>query len=134
MGESKRHYYVKRILNDKFKTSVILFIFFVPFLEILLYIRNLNYGAAMMNPDFATFLAGNTAGHGHMLQGILLWFLPLYLLIIVAEDAIQDYKTGNKNILISRWGNKKYFLLNMKKAFVISFGVNFYHNITLLTI
>lgn len=115
------NYYMKRILNDKLKIAVAFIIFLIPFFEILLYLRSLKYGAAMLNPNFTTFLAGNTVGHGHMIQGLLLWFLPLYLIIIVAEDGIQDYKNGNKNILISRWGRKKYFHLNIKKSFIISF-------------
>lgn len=117
------NYYTKRIFNDKLKMAVAFIIFLIPFFEVLLYLRSLKYGATMLNPRFTTFLAGNTAGHGHMIQGVLLWFLPLYLIIIVAEDDIQDYKNGNKNILISRWGKKKYFYLNMKKSFIISFTV-----------
>nr|AAA22587.1 type-II membrane binding region [Bacillus subtilis] len=37
---------------------------------------------------------------------ILLWFLPLYFLLLCADDSIQDYKTGYHYILISKVGTK----------------------------
>lgn len=36
------------------------------------------------------------------LQGVLTGYLPLFLAIIVADDCIEDYRIGYKNILITK--------------------------------
>ena len=50
-----------------------------------------------------------------------MWYLPLPLAIVVADDCIEDYKIGYKNILVTKRGKNKYFVLNILKSFVISF-------------
>lgn len=57
------------------------------------------------------------------LQGVLTGYLPLFLAIIVADDCIEDYRIGYKNILVTKRGKNKYFALNMLKSFTVSFFV-----------
>lgn len=57
------------------------------------------------------------------LRGVLKGYLPLFLAIIVADDCIEDYRIGYKNILITKRGKNKYFALNMLKSFTVSFFV-----------
>ena len=57
------------------------------------------------------------------LRGVLEGYLPLFLAIIVADDCIEDYRIGYKNILITKRGKNKYFALNMLKSFTVSFFV-----------
>ncbi|MGN0497470.1 MAG: hypothetical protein ACI4F6_00145 [Acutalibacteraceae bacterium] len=56
---------------------------------------------------------------------MLFWYLPLYFLLIAADDCIEDFKSGYKNILITKWGKKKYFRANIIKGFIIGFIVIF---------
>lgn len=113
-------YHVERIKNDKLKKTIIFIIFIIPSLEILQHLYSvIKYGATPLQPDYASFLAANSTGR--ILQPLLLWFLPLYLLVISGDDCIEDYNTGYKNILVSKWGKKKYFTSNMGKAFVVCF-------------
>ena len=60
-----------------------------------------------------------------MSQTILLWFLPLYLLLLGSDNAIQDYQTGIRNAFISRMGRKKYYLEKMITSFFIAFMTMF---------
>ena len=111
-------YYITRIFNNKLKLGVILFIFVAPILDILMALVDVFKGASVPVPGLVTFLGSfMTAG----LQGVLTGYLPLFLAIIVADDCIEDYRIGYKNILITKRGKNKYFALNMLKSFVISF-------------
>ncbi len=115
-------YYFSRILNNKIKLSLILLIFLFPVLDIIMTLIDIHNGASAINPDLAAFL-GNIIFQG--LQKLLLWYLPLLLAIIVSDDCIEDFMLGYKNLLISKWGKKKYFSINMMKSFIVSFLVIF---------
>lgn len=113
-------YYITRIFNNKLKLSVILFIFVAPILDILMAFVDVFKGASVPVPGLVTFLGSfMTAG----LRGVLKGYLPLFLAIIVADDCIEDYRIGYKNILITKRGKNKYFALNMLKSFTVSFFV-----------
>ena len=113
-------YYITRIFNNKLKLGVILFIFVAPILDILMALVDVFKGASVPVPGLVTFLGSfMTAG----LQGVLTGYLPLFLAIIVADDCIEDYRIGYKNILITKRGKNKYFALNMLKSFTVSFFV-----------
>ena len=107
-------YYITRIFNNKLKLGVILFIFVAPILDILMALVDVFKGASVPVPGLVTFLGSfMTAG----LQGVLTGYLPLFLAIIVADDCIEDYRIGYKNILVTKRGKNKYFALNMLKKF-----------------
>jgi hypothetical protein len=74
-------------------------------------------------PSQSLFLVGNS--EGHMMQILFLWFLPIYLLIMVCENYIQDVETGENKILILKLGKKKYFGSNLFISFISSFAVFF---------
>ena len=113
-------YYITRIFNNKLKLGVILFIFAAPILDILKALIDVSKGAAVPFPALAAFLGSfMTTG----LQGVLTGYLPLFLAIIVADDCIEDYRIGYKNILVTKRGKNKYFALNMLKSFTVSFFV-----------
>jgi hypothetical protein len=95
----------------------------MPSLEIIQFFNNIQLGGRIPNPNYVFFLAG--ASRGHVIQTILLWFLPLYYLLLISEDAIQDYKNGYKNILISKIGKRKYCLEKMYSSFIVSFFIMF---------
>ena len=103
-------YYITRIFNNKLKLGVILYIFIAPILDILLTLIDLSKGASVPAPYLATFLGGFSIGG---LRKLLKWYLPLLLAIVVADDCIEDYRIGYKNILITKRGKNKYFALNM---------------------
>ena len=104
-------YYITRIFNNKLKLGVILFIFAAPILDVLKALIDVSKGAAVPFPALAAFLGS------FMLTG----YLPLFLAIIVADDCIEDYRIGYKNILVTKRGKNKYFALNMLKSFTVSF-------------
>ncbi len=116
-------YYLKRLFNDPLKVSVLLFIMLLPFFETIWYIAELIKYNTVTNPSYSAFLCAGSVGIGHIFQGILLWFAPLYFLILCSEDCIQDIETGNINSLISKWGVKKYIKTNLLKSFLFSFSI-----------
>lgn len=107
-----------RVLRNKLSRIVLLAIMLIPCMEIF---QLLSYGKVYLAKAF--FLSGSTIGH--VTQIILLWFLPLYLLVICSDDPIQDKKTGVRDIWISKLGKKKYFFVKLKTAFIVSFSVIF---------
>ena len=111
-------YYITRIFNNKLKLGIILYIFIAPIIDILLTLIDLSKGASVPVPYLATFLGGFSIGG---LRKLFMWYLPLPLAIVVADDCIEDYKIGYKNILVTKRGKNKYFVLNILKSFVISF-------------
>lgn len=113
-------YYINRIFNNKIKLSIFLLIFLLPVFDIIMTLIDIHNGASALNTNLAAFLGNNTF---QGFQELLIWFLPLYLLVIVSDDCIEDFKLGYKNLLISKWGKNKYFLINMLKSFIISFFV-----------
>lgn len=110
-------YYFNRIINNKIKLSIILLIFIIPVLDIFLTLKNIQSGGSVLRPELTVFLEN---GIFQGLQKLLLWYLPLILAIIVSDDCTEDYKLGYKNLLISKWGKNRYFLINMSKSFVFA--------------
>lgn len=124
--EEFMEYQLKRVLSEKKKVIMMILLIIVPSLEVLQIIYwNLKVGGDLPvdfpYPMYATFLS--LYSEGHILQQIYLWFLPMYLLIISGEECIEDYKTGNKNILISRIGKKNYIKSKLKSGFLTSSGI-----------
>ena len=60
----------------------------------------------------------NTGGIGHMFQSLLLWFMPIYCLVLTADDCIEDYNIGLKNVIISKIGKKKYVQTHLIKSYI----------------
>ncbi len=119
-------YQLTRVLSEKKKVIMMILLIIVPSLEVLQIVYwNFKVGGEfpvdLPYPMYATFLS--LYSMGHILQQIYLWFLPMYLLIISGEECIEDYKTGNKSILISRVGKKNYIKNKLKSGFLISSGV-----------
>lgn len=112
-------YQLRRVLSEK-KTKIMMILMLIaPSLEILQVLReHWKYGIELPYPMYATFLAAYS--RGHIVQSLYLWFLPMYLLILVGEECIEDFKTGNKNILICKSGKGKYIKTKLKSSFLIS--------------
>ena len=115
-------YYLKRIFSNKLKLVAALLFFYFPLKDMSYIIRDVKNGGAAIYPFLATFLPGTITNWG---QRLLFWYLPLYLLLLVAEDCIEDVKTGYKNILVTKWGKRRYVTHNFIKGFLISFMVLF---------
>ncbi|MCY8935671.1 hypothetical protein [Peribacillus frigoritolerans] len=109
-----------RLLTNKKSLFIILLIVFYPIIDLIL----LNYQwKEKFIPNQSVFLVGNS--EGHMMQILFLWFLPIYLLIMVCENYIQDLSSGENNILILKLGKKKYFGSYLLFSFISSFSVTF---------
>lgn len=113
-------YYLKRILNNKVKLALILFIFFLPVTDILTSLKDISNGGSVYLPDLATFL---TIPNGGICHSLICGYLPMYFLLIAGDDCIEDYKTGYKNLLITKWGKNRYFWFNIVKGLVVGFCV-----------
>lgn len=113
-------YYIKRIFNNKLKFLLSLLIVIYPIVDCAMILIDVNRGASVPLPCTTSFL---TSGLYNVCQILLLWYLPLYLLLIVADDCIEDYKTGYKNILISKLGKISYLTKNVFKGFFIGFTI-----------
>jgi hypothetical protein len=111
----------RKIFRDKLSRIVILAIIFIPCIEIIQLLSSDYYDGFYLANAF--YLSASTIGH--VTQIILLWFLPLYLLVICSDDPIQDKKTGVRDIWITKLGKKKYFFVKIKTSFTVSFSVIF---------
>ncbi len=111
-------YYYNRIINNKIKLSIILFFFLMPVISILFVLFDIHMGASVYCPELNTFIARDTVPGG--ISGLFFHYMPLLLAIIVSDDCAEDYKLGYKNLLISKWGKNRYFLINMSKSFIFS--------------
>lgn len=118
--------YKERLFSDYVKSGIALFLLLGPSIEIIYHVMHcLKYSRNFEMADLVAYLTGNNAGIGHVFQTVILWFLPLYLLVILAEDCIVEHKIGYKNILISKCGKKKYIKTHLKKSFIIGFLIVF---------
>lgn len=102
---------IKRNLSTLSTVIILLWIFILPFLESWWYIYQIIQGNYAYAPDCAFFLCGNSVGIGHIFQGLYLWLLPLYCLVISSNDCLMDQERGYDNILISRIGKRKCFTI-----------------------
>lgn len=97
--------YYHRLIHNRKTQLMILLITLIVLSDILILIN--NFSSAWLIPHLATFLAGSSMGH--IPQIILIWFLPVFLLIMGSDNYIQDYKTGYRNIVASKEGRKRYY-------------------------
>lgn len=110
-----------RLRHNKMTWLLFAVIILIPFIEILLVLKQTALSSESYHPSFAFFLSAASIGHAP--QIILLWCLPLYLLLLGVDDAVQDAQTGYKFILITKVGKKKYIQEKMITAFIMSFFV-----------
>lgn len=115
--------YFSRILHDRVKLAIAIILFSIPILEVGQIVWSAYQGHGIPRPHYATFLCLYTLRH--YLQKIMFWFLPLFLLVIVNEDTIEDYETGYRNALISRAGRKNYARTKLVGSFSFSFLIVF---------
>lgn len=108
-----------RLINTPLSRLIFLTILFIPCVDAFLsFYDKLQHGTDY-RPAFAFFLAG--APIGHPCQILLLWFLPLFFLLMGSDDAIQDAKTGYRYLLIGRIGKFAYHIEKLWNAFYIAF-------------
>ena len=112
-------YFILRLWKNPIKKGLFCIILFYPLLEVALYFKDILNGGSVYFPDYAFFLTCNTVGH--IFQSLLLWFMPIYCLLLTADDCLEEQKTGYKNILITRCGKKRYIQLHLIKSFFCSF-------------
>jgi len=109
----------------KNKKSIIMFfvVVLIPFIDILpLYMEKLKWGTDY-HPMIAAYLSGSS--EGHIPQIYLLWYLPLYFLILCSDDYIQDVQSGYDKIVISKMGKKSYIRGKLLTSFIVSGGTMF---------
>lgn len=112
-----------RTVRNPISQIVGLLIMIIPIIDVILILRQQRFSGNILHPAQAFFLSGSSIGHGP--QTILIWFLPIFLLILISDNAVQDFKTGYRNILISRIGKKAYFNNKFKVSFTCSFFIIF---------
>lgn len=112
---------IKRLWKDSIRNILFCIILFYPLIEIIFYLKDIPLGEKVYYPDYSFFLMCNTAGTGHMFQTILLWFMPIYCLVLTADDCIEDYNLGLRNVIISKIGKKKYVQSHLAKSFIYTF-------------
>lgn len=108
-----------RILYDRTKLLVMMFLLFIPTAEVIQIAWSVHEGYSMPIPHFATFLSLYTLRH--ILHKIMFWFLPLFLLIIVNEVSLEDAESGCRHALAVRMGTKAYTRRRIGESFCISF-------------
>lgn len=77
--------------------------------------------AYVFHPAFAIFQSSElTQG---MLHSLYFWFLPMFLLLLAADDALTDRRTGYYNVVVLKIGRKRYFIEKILTSFLVSFAV-----------
>ena len=119
-----QNFLFRRIDNNSAKSSVIIFLLLLPSLELIWYVNYILGGGVAYDPDMAFFLRGNSVGIGHVLQGLFFWMMPIYCLLLVAEDCIEDRRIGYMNVVMGRVGKKNYIKQHLIKSFVVMFLIS----------
>ena len=107
-----------RFYHTKKAIGLLFILISIPMIEIIQLFHLQLISDVTYHPAFAFFLSGMSRGHAS--QIILLWFLPIYFLIMFSDESIQDYETGTRMILISRMGLKKYVKEKLFASFFAS--------------
>lgn len=113
---------LQRILHDKGKIILAILLLLFPAIEALqILYQTCVYGDSTPYPLYATFLSCYT--RGHILHKLYFWFLPLYFLLLVGDECIEDHATGYKNVMIAKMGKKKYIKIKLLSSFSLSFFI-----------
>ncbi|MDC7301159.1 hypothetical protein [Agathobacter ruminis] len=72
-------------------------------------------------PTVAAFLSGNS--HGHLMQMIFIFLMPIYIMIMNADSYLQEKSCGYLSTCYTRISRKTYLMNKWKSAFSISTGV-----------
>lgn len=114
--------FCRRIFKDKSKLFFVCLVMLFPIFDAAIVWLNMNQleleGSMKFAADYFTFLAANT--RGHIFQMILLWFMPIYMLVIFGESGLEDNKLHYRNIIISKIGKNRYIAEKIITAFVFS--------------
>ena len=116
--------HIERLKKSKFFLICTIILLVFPSLEIIQIFLQINKGGSVPEPLYAFFLAGYS--NFGMLQSIFFWFLPIYLMLLVADDSIVEFKTGYYNIILSKCSKRTYCLEKVVTSFFISFMVMFF--------
>lgn len=128
--------HLMRVSKNKLSISIFLIMVLIPAWDaLLIYTEFKRVGGDLLHPAHAFFLSGSSIGH--IPQYILLWFLPLFLLLLGTEDSLQDFETGYANILMGKVGKKYYYIEKMLFSFFIGFfamALSLFFNFLLVSI
>lgn len=114
----------ERLKKNRFFLICTIILLFFPSVEIIQIFLHINKGGSVPEPLYAFFLAGYS--NFGMLQSILFWFLPIYLMLLVADDSIVEFKTGYYNIIMNKCTKRSYCLEKVVTSFVVSFLIIFF--------
>jgi hypothetical protein len=106
-----------RIFKNKKSMFIIWFIILIPFIDLIQLLISQKTFGVNYHPAFSFFLAGST--QGHIGQIVLLWFLPIYFLILCSDEYIQEVKNGYNRIIISKLGQNVYFRTKLFISFIV---------------
>lgn len=116
-----------RIWKNRLSRIVIVFLITIPSLEIVQYFvqrqQIIQRGGEGHTPKpvFAIFQSAQlTPG---VLHSLYFWFLPMFLLLMVADDVLTDMRTGIYDVLVLKIGRKKYCIEKIITSFLVSFVV-----------
>lgn len=115
--------HVERLRRSRFFWICAAIMLVFPSLEIVQILFQINAGLSVPQPLYAFFLAGYT-NYG-MLQSLFFWFLPIYLLLLVADDSIVEFEKGYHNIIWSKYSKRRYYMEKVFTSFLVSFVVIF---------
>jgi hypothetical protein len=123
-------YYYVRILKDKLKLLIIALIALDVLGNILAialpYLMWSDWGFENApKAIFTPFLAAYPGVTMLLNQIILFWFIPIYMLLITADDSFEDRKTHLITVLISKIGYAGYYVRKVCGAFLMGFGLLF---------
>lgn len=116
LGGKMTKFMLKRTWNDPLRNILMCILIILPSIDLLFFLKPIFLGSTILKPDYATFLTANSGTK--ILQQIYLWIMPLYCLILNADECIRDYNSKYYNILSAKYSKKKYVQSCMKKSFL----------------
>ncbi|WP_460016906.1 hypothetical protein [Lactovum odontotermitis] len=93
------------------------------------FFRQINRGD-VLSGYASTFLAGWISFSGHLTWVVVLLVLPIYLYGAVVKNFIEDQKSGEQLLVISRIGRSRYILKTYGSTFIFGFVVLFFPLLT----
>ena len=112
-----------RIIHDKIKLFFVIIILLLPVIQVVqVWTACYKIGLGFYSPPYATFTSLLGVAH-HILNKVLIWFMPLYMSLIFADTVIEDSETHLSNSEIVRRGKKIYIRTKVAGTFIMAFAL-----------
>ena len=111
--------HLNRLFKNRWKRVLLLVLILMPTFDLII-----NYNYYSLNntkPYLIAFVC--CAGCPHLMQELYYWIMPVYFMLLIGDDVLEDITTGYKEILVNKVGKKKYCIEKLGSSFLVSFFI-----------